>query len=304
MFQPMLYNIETPTRMPMQTTPPRRTPPTASRQLFLTRLRRLLLLSAACACATALVLSALWVSAGVIHVVDGEAGDVVTRVALKESVSDASAQKLAQRLESETPGLKIDVIDEAEARTLLSMQEPWMKDLPTVEIGRLPTLLEIRHPARLESPAAVIAFNQSLQQLPESDFIEFNATGYEGMVSMLRNVRLYAGLLAKFFCVLAALGYALTAGLSGGKGAPGLARSIARSAVVTTLGGVVGLFVHLWLTHFATAGIYRLPPLSTLSVLGVFGVAFLITLIAGLSGGISKQSAEPLAPPTEAPRET
>lgn len=237
------------------------------------------------------------------HVVDGGAGDVVTRVALKENVSDAAAQKLAERLKSETPGLKIDVIGEAEARTLLSLQEPWMKDLPTVEIGRLPTLLEIRHPARLESPATVMAFNQRLQQLPESDFIEFNATGYEGMVSMLRNVRSYAGLLAKFFCALAALGYALTAALPGGKGAPGLARGIARSAVVTTFGGVIGLFVHLWLTHYAAAGIYRLPPLTTPSILTVFGVAFLITLVAGWSGRVAKQSDETIAPAAEATRE-
>ena len=290
--------------MPMQTPPPRLTPPSASRQLSLTRLRRLVLLSAACACATALALSALWVGAGVIRVVDGEAGDVVTRVALKENVSDASAQKLAERLKSETPGLKIEVIGEAEARTLLSLQEPWMKDLPTVEIGRLPTLLEIRHPARLESPATVVAFNQSLEKLPECDFIEFNATGYEGMVSMLRNVRSYAGMLAKFFYALAALGYALTAGLPGGKGAPGLARGIARSAVVTTLGGVAGLIIHLWLAHYAGAGIYRLPPLATSTILVVFGVAFLITLVAGWSGRVVKQTGETVTPAAEANSET
>ncbi len=289
--------------MLMQTASTRPPPPSASRQQTLVRLRRLLLLSAACACAITLALSALWVGAGVLHVVDGEAGDVVTRVALKENVSDAAAQKLATRLVSETPGLKIDVIGEAEARTLLSLQEPWMKDLPTVEIGRLPTLLEIRHPARLESPATVMAFNQSLQKLPECDFIEFNATGYEGMVSMLRNVRLYAGLLAKFFCVLAALGYALAAGLPGGKGAPGLARGIARSAVVTTLGGVVGLIIHLWLVQYAAAGIYRLPALPASSVLLVFGVAFLITLLAGWSGRTPAQTTGTIGPAAETIRE-
>ena len=267
--------------MQMQSATGRRDPPPRTTRAA-GALRHLLLLSCACAVAIALALNALWLAAGVRHVVDGRVADVVTRVALKAGVSAKDAEALAARLRAETPGVDVTLIGEEEARTLLSLQEPWMKDLPAVEIGRLPTLLEIRHPARLDSPTAVYAYNQALERLPECDFVEFNATGYDGMVSLLRNVRGYARLSAAVFCALAALGYALALLLARPRAGGGLPAALVAALVVTLCGYVGGLVLHSAVASAAGSRVHPLPSLGAGTLTLVALAAFVITLLLEL----------------------
>lgn len=267
--------------MQMQTATGRRdTPPRTTRGT--SAFRHLLLLSCACAAAIALALTALWLADGVRHLVDGRTADVVTRMALKAGVSAKDAEALAARLRTETPGVEITLIGEEEARTLLSLQEPWMKDLPAVEIGRLPTLLEIRHPARLDSPNAVYAYNQALEQLPECDFVEFNATGYDGMVTVLRGVRAYARLAAAVLCALAAFGYAMALLLARPRAGGGLRAAVLAALIVTVCGYVCGLSLHSVVASAAGSRIHPLPSLGagtlTLVALAAFGITFLMEL--------------------------
>jgi hypothetical protein len=198
----------------------------------------------------------------------GRAADVVTRVALRQDVSEESARKLAQRLRERTPGLEVTVIGEAEARTLLALQEPWMKELPEVQVGRLPVLIEVRHPARYDAPSRVRAFNEELAALPEADFIEFNSIGFEGMVFFVRNVRSYSGFVA---ALVAGLAVAAFVGACLGAGArrprAGLGTAVAAGVATAALAYTGGLVLHLFTSAFASSRFYALPPLPPAALL-------------------------------------
>lgn len=121
-----------------------------------------------------IVLLAVWTRGLLEHLLDGRSRDLPTRVILKSSVSDEQARELADRIRTASPSLDIAVIGRSEARALLSLQEPWMKSLPDVEVAELPPLLEIRHPDAITSPGALLNMQEMLRAAPETDFIMFN----------------------------------------------------------------------------------------------------------------------------------
>ncbi len=245
--------------------------------------RYILARAVSCAFAVALVLTAFWAAAGVDHAVRERAADLVTRAVLKPDITESRARALAESLKAEERGIETTIIGEAEARTLLSLQEPWMKDLPAVEIGRLPVLVEIRHPARFESAETVLAFNERLGKRPEVDFVEFNSLGFEGMIAFARNVRSYGSLLAAVIAGFAAAWHAWFA-LAGirrtGPGGPGVC--VVLALLISGLGYAAGLCAHFALAAFASSRIYHLPHLRpsalALVALSAFGLCLLLEL--------------------------
>ena len=231
----------------------------------------------------AIVLTAMWASQGLEFAIRGRAADVMTRVALKPEVSEESARRLSVRLRGQTPGLEVTVIGDAEARTLLALQEPWMKNLPEVQVGKLPVLLEVRHPARYDSPGRVRAFNAELAALPEADFVEFNSIGYEGMVGFVRNARAYSHYLAAMLMALSGAAFVGAVLGAGARRAPaGLGTAVAFAVAISTLGCTGGLVLHLFTSAFASSRYYALPPLAPPPLLAVGAVAFAVCLLLEL----------------------
>jgi len=253
--------------------------------------------SLAGALCVAIVLTAMWASQGLESAIRGRAADVVTRIALKPNVSEESARRLATRLREGTRGLEVTVIGEADARTLLALQEPWMKDLPEVQVGRLPVLLEVRHPARYDSPGRVRAFNSELEALPEADFVEFNSIGYEGMVGFVRNVRAYSRYIGALLVALSGALYVVASlGAGARRARAGLGTAVAFAVAVTALGCTGGFVLHLFTSAFASSRYYALPPLGPPSLLAVGGAAFAVCLLLEMRFLRRARPAHPKAP--------
>ncbi|MCX7719532.1 MAG: hypothetical protein N2111_14175 [Candidatus Sumerlaeaceae bacterium] len=154
----------------------------------------------------ACVFVALSISSTVQSALQDRAFDAPATIVLRESVTESDAQALANRLRTQTPGLRADVIGQVAARALLGLQEPWMQRLPDLELAPLPILIEVRHPRLLEKGFDVPAFLRELESLPETDFVAFNTTGLDRFVEFADAARAYGRGLARGLAALGTLG--------------------------------------------------------------------------------------------------
>lgn len=150
----------------------------------------------------ALLCTFAWVKQGVLAEMNRRSAGLAVHAVLRAPVKEEQARELAADLEVGTPGLQARVISEPEARGLLALQEPWMQNLPEVELPRLPLLVEILHPAPLDRPGTLPTYNRELELRPEVEFVVFNDAGYESLVGFSRNLRWYAGALHSAFSAL------------------------------------------------------------------------------------------------------
>jgi hypothetical protein len=195
-----------------------------------------------------IVLLALWLHSAVESIARGREQELATRVVLKPIVGESQAQAFAERLESQHPGLDVAVIGPPEARALLALQEPWMKNLPEVEVASLPTTLEIRDPEAFSNPQRLMKLHEELRAAPETDFIVFNDFLFDRFATFVRSARGYAGGVLLVLAALSALVFVLfNFGISGVKGGShGLGAAIVFIAVNATGAAVVGAAV--WMT--------------------------------------------------------
>jgi hypothetical protein len=156
------------------------------------RILYVLLNSLALGFALFIVLLVLWARAGIESAISGRENDMAIRAVLKQDVKDAPTRAFVDRLAKETQGLDVALIGRAEARSLLALQEPWMKNLPEIDVGELPAMVEIHHPALLRSRKSVETFVDRLAREPEVEFVVFNATGYDKLIRFVAAVRSYA----------------------------------------------------------------------------------------------------------------
>lgn len=144
----------------------------------------------------AVILMALWMHSAVESVARGREQELATRVVLKPIVSEGQARLFADRLKASFPDLDITVIGPAEARALLALQEPWMKELPEVQVASLPTTLEIRDPKAFAQPERLLKLHGELRSAQETDFVIFNDYLFERFAAFVRAARGYAGRVA------------------------------------------------------------------------------------------------------------
>ena len=139
-----------------------------------------------------MVLVTLWLHIAVRALAEGREEELATRVVLKPIIAETQAQAFADRIKKKHPDLNVTLITPAEARTLLALQEPWMKNLSEVEVASLPTTIEIRDPKALSQPQRLTALQDELRQSPETDFLVFNDFLFERFALFLASARGYA----------------------------------------------------------------------------------------------------------------
>jgi hypothetical protein len=219
----------------------------------------------------------LWGRNGALNILDKRSADIVTRAVLRTEVSDVQAQALAQSLRGETPGLAVQVLERGQARSLLALQEPWMKELPEIEIGALPAILEIRHPQSLSSPTALTSFNDRLAKMPQVEFLMFNATGYEHFVHFARSLRAYLRLFGVSILGAALLGFVLFNLLSARlRGRNRFGSALALAVASTTLAGALSWQVFALVARLASRRLYALPALPQTTLWSVLVIALLM----------------------------
>lgn len=147
-----------------------------------------------------------WARGGIEAVIRDRLSDIVTLAVLRPEVDDVRARSLAARVEKETPGVKASAMGSAEARELMAIQEPWMKNLPDIEIPVLPAIIEMRHPDLIMLPSGLEKFHDELSRMPETDYLIFNEQGHEVFRAFVFSARAYASL----------IGVALLAAISAG----------------------------------------------------------------------------------------
>lgn len=168
-----------------------------------------------------------WLSRGVQQLAQRRAGAaLVMHGVVRAGIKEEAAALLASKCEQQGTGISARVIGEAEARGMLALQESWMSELPNVEISRLPTLLEVRIAANGIHSATVRAFRDWLSRQSEIEFVEFNDTGLEDLLSFTTNVEWYAQKLRDWFVVLAAIAIVLYAARTSAGRAVRLMRSL------------------------------------------------------------------------------
>lgn len=135
---------------------------------------------------TCLLLS-LWVRQTADYIFTNRSDELVIRAVLKPNATEESAKQLFERLSAETPGLRGEVVGPAAGRALLSLQEPWIAQLPEVEIDPLPILIEIRHPQLIVAPQEIEIFNEKLGRDPLVEFVAFNQSGHDRLINLLNS---------------------------------------------------------------------------------------------------------------------
>jgi hypothetical protein len=128
---------------------------------------------------------------------------------LREHVTDAQAQALAERLRKQSPALEAAVISRREARSLLALQEPWLKQLPEMLVGELPLIVELRHPGLFTAAREIDTFLDSLRSQPEVEFVIFNNVGHERVEDALFLVRRHINVVLGVVCVASVMSLAM-----------------------------------------------------------------------------------------------
>jgi hypothetical protein len=235
------------------------------------------------AAALSAVFVLLWARNGIESVVAARAEDMEIRAVLKVSTPDSDARAFADRVTRKSPGIHATLIGRTEARALLSLQETWMKNLPEVNIGTLPAIVEIRHPALLTSPGEISRFLEDTGREPEVDFVMFNSIGYDSMLEFLAALRRHAWFVIAAVgaaCVLLAAGCNLLA--SRWKGRHGFLPAVMLAALHAGAGGTVALVAMRAASGFVMRGHDTIPRLPWGDAGSAVLAAFVICLVLEL----------------------
>lgn len=114
---------------------------------------------------------------------------------LREDVAEERAKQLAERIRGEVAGLDVTLVGRREARSMLALQEPWLRQLPEMLVGELPVIIEFRHPALFVAPRELDSFIAYVRSQPEVDFVVFNSLGHDEVVEALSTARRHANAL-------------------------------------------------------------------------------------------------------------
>jgi hypothetical protein len=227
--------------------------------------------------AMAAVLLVLWTRSIALYAYQTRGSDLAARAVLKPGVSEDQARRLADKLSAAVQGLSVNIISPAEGRALLALQEPWMSELPEIQVGRLPVVLEIRHPKLLTSAAETLDFNTKLEQYPEVDFVMFNSLGYEELVRFGTNLRSFSGWVCGALISLIALVFIVfnfTA--SGLRSTISLPVAILNTLVITGASGAIAVAVLTGISRVVSTRVSQLPQP------GVPGLPVLLAVFAAI----------------------
>lgn len=237
---------------------------------------------AAVAVSLLMALAMLWVSSAVHPLLQQNGEKFATHAVMAAGVSEGQAITVAERMQGMLPGLRVHVIGEAEARGLLALQEPWVRNMPEMELARLPLMVEFRHPQLLDRPELQAEIQQALEAMPEVDFSIFNDTGFENLLSFSREVKWYAeglqklltaGVLVLLFLYAIRLGIAaLHAPFAG----------LAARVVIAWVGGTILALFGMVMLKQATQAHFELPIMGLgrqMLTAGWCGVALLLGVV-------------------------
>jgi len=226
--------------------------------------RWLALVPDAVAVAVALLLlwTIAWVGGAVPSLLRQHGEQLATYAVLRAGMSESQGGTVGEQLQAQVPGLLVRVIGEAEARGLLALQEPWTRNLPDMELARLPLMIDIRHPELLDRPELQTQITQLLDASPEVEFSIFNENGFDSLVAFSRTTSGYATWLRRVLMAgvlaLAAL-YGIRVGLAAVR-AP-MVGLLGRLVLAVFLGaGAAALLMPVLRAQAGSQ--YALPPLA------------------------------------------
>lgn len=165
---------------------------------------------------------------------------------LQEEVAEEQAKQLANRIQGDVAGLDATLVGRREARSMLALQEPWLRQLPEMLVGELPMIIEFRHPALFVAPRELDSFIAYVQSQPEVDFVVFNSLGHDEVVEVLSTARRHANALLVAVCAVSvALLLMVEHHLVRRRKKFLLSQAVVVAVVVGTLASTLG-FVALW----------------------------------------------------------
>jgi hypothetical protein len=226
-----------------------------------------------------------WIASGVDALVTGRYASVlVMHAMLRGNVSDDAAAGVASRIQNTAPGVKARVIGQAEARGMLAKQEPWMLNLPNVEISRVPVLIEVRLDPILE-PAEVRRMKDTIASEPEVDIVIFNDNGLDDLVTFSRNVQWYTHAMGRWisgllFLTIVICGWQTAGYLRWGTALP--------SALAI---GFVAVLMALYATHVVvvrSGSHHALPALSIAAAVARVGSGATLWVVAHAISAVVK----------------
>ncbi|MGI8906503.1 MAG: hypothetical protein ACR2IE_08440 [Candidatus Sumerlaeaceae bacterium] len=228
-----------------------------------------------------IVLLTGWLSNGVQTVVNQRSSDaMMMHAVLRAGVTEDQAAGLASRLTNSIAGTTIRVIGPAEARGLLALQEPWMKSLPNVEIGRLPVLAEIGCRSSGNDPALLRALRDQISREPEVEFVVFNDNGLEELVAFSRNVHWYASAMHRWLWAVSCIALLLYA-MRTSRHAPAMLAQAIRQLMAFLI-GLSGAWLALRVIDSTSAVQFRLPSHSIIAGWRELLFMSLLWLLAGV----------------------
>jgi len=233
----------------------------------------------------------LWMRKGIEQLISARSRELPIVVVLKDEIGEASARRLAERLEKENAACEITLLGRAEAKAMLSIHEPWFKEFQDVSLVHLPCLIEIRDPALLGQYPNIEKRLAQLQRQPEVEFVIFNSVGLDDVVRFVGALRRHANILVVTILATLFIFNAVFWGLSSWvAGWRGLQSATFRTLVVVCCAAV---FAALWWQLVLKIGLQGVPTLTgppllyfaLVSVwLGIiyFAVACAMSLLASL----------------------
>jgi hypothetical protein len=190
---------------------------------------------------------------------------------LHEDLSEAQGRALAEKIRAAAPGAECTLISPREGRSLLALQEPWLRRLPETMIGDLPPIIEIRHPALFRSSSELDAFLASLQALREVDFVVFNSVGHDRVIEALSVARRHADvLLAVVGCSLVIMLVSFQHQMIRRRGrralGPAVGLALMSAVVGCAVGGAIVWAVSLWALRAAAQQPLMIHALSAVAL--------------------------------------
>lgn len=212
---------------------------------------------------------------------------------LKPEAGEDAARALVAQLGSAfaAANCTASVLGRDEARAILGLQEPWIKDLPEVRVADLPVVIEVRFGDRLPPQDELRAVVKTLDDKSETDFVVFNEAGYDRFRAALDGgERLASTALWLVAVALAVSGLAV--GLSAGRGPSTMVGAMGATLfiVLVAAGAAAGawaLAAALWPDGVAASW----PPRSHVAacMTGLLGVNLLCGLARAAAGPASER---------------
>ena len=234
-----------------------------------------------------ILLVAGWLSNGVQGLARARvSAALVMQAVVKAGVSDEGAEGIASRISHLRTGVAARSISEAEARGLLALQEPWMKDLPSIEIGRLPGLIEVRAGDVALTVAEFRALRDEIAAEPEIQFVIFNDVGLEDLVAFTSNADWYAGAMRTWLTLLVSIAVALYAWRTSLRVAPSGAALVRRFGVFVV--ACVIAYVGLRVVASRASSHFALDSFSLMAAWRGLLLCALLWIAGSLGGGLMR----------------